>query len=140
MTNPYTSIYETIFRITMRMVGCNEVANSPELLKTSLKLFETVEKSTTATTMIFPWFPSIALIKRTVAGGRLYMIYKNIVEERKKAGRREEDALQYLLDLGDSVQEIITVSCPIQIISALFQPTDIRMHCSLWSAPSSLVR
>lgn len=38
------------------------------------------------------------------------MIIKNIVDDRKKTGRREEDALQFLLDQNDSMLDIITVS------------------------------
>lgn len=45
------------------------------------------------------------------------MLVKNIVDDRKKTGRREEDALQFLIDQGDSLLNIITVSyCPTQSI------------------------
>jgi sterol 14-demethylase len=38
------------------------------------------------------------------------MILKKIVDDRTKTGRREEDALQFLMDQGDSLMDIITVS------------------------------
>ena len=109
MTDPFVSIYEIVFQLTMRMVGCNEIANDPALLKKTLHLFETIQHSSTATTIIFPWFPSPALIKRTIAGGRLYMIMKKIVDERKKSEGREDDPLQYLIDSGDDINDIIGV-------------------------------
>ena len=109
MTDPFTSVYEIVFQLTMRMVGCTEIANDPSLLKKTLKLFETIESSTTATAIIFPSLPSPALIKRTIAGGRLYLIFKKIVDEREMSGRREDDALQHLIDIGDNVKDIIGV-------------------------------
>lgn len=38
------------------------------------------------------------------------MLIQGIVEDRKKSGRREEDALQFLIDQGDSLIDMITVS------------------------------
>ncbi|KAL9112667.1 MAG: hypothetical protein Q9187_007731 [Circinaria calcarea] len=115
MTDPFVSIFEIVFQLTIRTVGCNEIANDPALQKKILHLFETIQQSSTATTIIFPWFPSPALIKRTIAGGRLYMIMKKIVDERKKSGKREDDPLQYLIDNGDDINDIIAF-----IVGALF--------------------
>lgn len=40
----------------------------------------------------------------------MYMIFQKIVKGRKATGHREEDALQYLLDQGDDMNMIISVS------------------------------
>lgn len=45
----------------MRTVGCNEVANDRALLDKMLYLYEEVERSATATALLFPWFPSKCL-------------------------------------------------------------------------------
>jgi hypothetical protein len=37
------------------------------------------------------------------------MIFKGIIDKRAAEGRREDDALQYLIDQGDDVTKIITV-------------------------------
>jgi len=111
ITDPFDSIYDIVFQLTMRTVGCKEIAEDPVLLKKTLKYFEVVEQSATASTIIFPWAPSPAKIRRTYAGGRLFMIFKNIVDERKKTGRREDDPLQHLIDLGDNIGSILAV-CP----------------------------
>lgn len=108
-TDPFESIYLLVYQLTMRIVGCDEIANDPSLLKTTLSLFETVESSATATAVLFPWFPSPAIIKRTIAGTRLYLIFKSVIEKRIASGKRGEDPLQYLLDQGDSVASITEV-------------------------------
>ncbi|KAJ9635517.1 hypothetical protein H2199_008520 [Coniosporium tulheliwenetii] len=115
ITDPFKSIYEIVYQLTMRTVGSNEIADSPELLHKTLSLFETIAKTSTAGTIIFPWFPSPAIIKRYIAGGKLYMIMKNIMDERQRTGRRENDALQYCIDQGDSVNMVIGF-----ILGALF--------------------
>ncbi len=112
ITDPFQSIYKIVFQLTIRMVGCNDMADDPGLLKKTLRLYESIEQSATATAIIFPWFPSPAILKRTFAGGRLYMIIKRIVEERKKTGKRGDDPLQYLIDQGDSLTRIIEVCSP----------------------------
>jgi sterol 14-demethylase len=93
----------------MRIVGCDEIADDPALLATTLSLFEAVESSATATAVLFPWFPSPAIIKRTIAGTRLYLIFKSVIDKRVASGRRGDDPLQYLLDQGDGVPAIIEV-------------------------------
>jgi hypothetical protein len=110
ITDPFESIYRIVYQLTIRMVGCDDIADDPALLEKTLGLYETVEKSTTPLAIIFPWFPSFAIIRRTIAGGRLYMILNNIVEERKKTGKRGTDPLQFLIDQGDSMARIIEVS------------------------------
>ncbi|RDL36450.1 Cytochrome P450 [Venustampulla echinocandica] len=107
MTDPFVSIYEIVFQLTMRMVGCAEIANDTARLRKTLRLFETIEQSTTPTSIIFPWMPTLALFKRTIAGGRLYRLFKGIMDDRKKTGRREDDALQYLMDMGDNIKSVI---------------------------------
>lgn len=112
ITDPFQSLYKIVYQLTMRIVGCDDIADDPELLEKTLRLYETIEESATATAIIFPWFPSPAIIKRTIAGGRLYMIIKKIVEERNKTGKRGDDPLQYLIDQGDNMPRIIEVRLP----------------------------
>ncbi|TVY15052.1 Sterol 14-demethylase [Lachnellula arida] len=115
ITDPFESIYRIVYQLTMRAVACNDIADDPALLEKTLQLYETVEASATAATMLFPWFPSPSVVKRTIAGGRLYMIINGIVENRKKTGVRGDDPLQFLIDEGDDIKSIIEF-----IVGALF--------------------
>ena len=113
ITNPFESFYRLVYQLTMRTVGCSDIANDPVLLERTLQLYETIEASATAATMLFPWFPSPSVIKRTIAGGKLYMVINKIVENRKKTGIRGDDPLQFLIDGGDDVKSIIEVCCSV---------------------------
>lgn len=107
MTDPFDSIYKMVFKFTMRTVACNEIANDPALLDETLNLYETVEETATPLSIMFPWLPTPARFKRYFSGMKLYRIFNRVIEGRKKDNRRENDALQYLLDEGDGVIDII---------------------------------
>jgi hypothetical protein len=93
----------------MRTVACEDVASDPVLLEKTLGLFKQVGESATPTSIMLPRLLSPAVIKQTIAGGRLYMIFNRIVEHRKKTGERLEDPLQFLIDQGDNMKQIIGV-------------------------------
>lgn len=112
MANPFDSIYRIVYQITMRIVACNEIASDPKMLATTLKSFETLEAAVSPTFIMFPSLPTKAKLVRAWEGARLYKIFQNIIDDRKKTGRRETDALQSLMDQGDSTLQIITVSFP----------------------------
>ncbi|KAJ8112688.1 hypothetical protein OPT61_g4995 [Boeremia exigua] len=114
-TNPFDSVYRLVFRLTIRLVGAQEIAENAELLEETLHLFEYIEASSTAASIILPKFPSPAVLKRTYAGARLYMIVENIVKKRAASDEKHDDALQYLLDQGDRTHKIIQF-----IVGALF--------------------
>lgn len=115
ITNPFESIYRIVFRLTIRMVGADDIANDPVLLEQTLKHFEMIDQSATATSVMFPKFPSPAVLKRTYAGARLYMMVEKIVKQRAESGEKHDDALQYMLDQGDRMFKIIEF-----IVGALF--------------------
>jgi hypothetical protein len=63
-----------------------------------------------------------------------------IIEDRKKAGRREEDALQYLLDQGQDVREVVSVSPERTTASVKLEFGSDTIYFSLRSAHCSRVR
>lgn len=115
ITNPFESLYRIVFRLTIRLVGADEIANDPKVLEETLKLFEMIDSSATATAVMFPKFPSPAVLKRTYAGARLYMMIENIIKKRAASDEKHDDALQYLLDQGDRTFKIVEF-----IIGSLF--------------------
>jgi sterol 14-demethylase len=116
--DPFDSIYRLVFQLTMRTVACVEIASDHEMLRRVLDLFETIERTATPLSIMYNWIPWPSQIRRTYAGAKLYMIFKNIIDKRAQEGRREDDTLQYLIDQGDDVTKIITVgiSCCRHII------------------------
>ncbi|KAH8593173.1 cytochrome P450 [Bisporella sp. PMI_857] len=124
MTDPFVTIYQIVFQLTMRQVGCYELASDIKKLKHTLSLYEAIEKSTNAINVIFPWLPTPALIRRSIAGGQLYFSISGIINDRKKTGRREDDALQHLIDMGDDMNNMLQFS--IGVVFAGLQNTGIN--------------
>lgn len=145
ITDPFQSMYELVYQLTMRTVACNEIAEDPAMLKKTLRLYEEVEKAATPTVVMYPWLPSPAKLKRMWGGAQLYMIFKNIVDVRNKTSRREDDALQFLMDQGDDIRSIIGVRQSLEqktlrnlltLISVcprrpLCRPAQLRNQCRL---------
>ncbi|TQN66212.1 Obtusifoliol 14-alpha demethylase [Colletotrichum shisoi] len=115
VTNPFESLYRIVFRLTIRMVGADDIADDAQLLEQTLALFETIEASATATSVMFPKVPSPALLKRTYAGTKLYFLIEGIIKKRTASGEKHDDALQYMLDQGDRTFRIIEF-----VVGALF--------------------
>lgn len=110
VTDPFDSIYRIVYQLTMRTVAANEIANDRALLDKTLKLYESIENASTPWLIMFPHLPTPAKLQQAWSGAQLYKIFANLVEERRKTGRRDDDALQYLIDQGDDTLHIITVS------------------------------
>lgn len=115
ITNPFESLYRVVFRLTIRMVGADEIADDPQVLEETLKLFEFIDNSATATSVMFPKFPSPAVLKRSYAGTRLYFLVENIIKKRAASDEKHDDALQYMLDQGDRTFKVVEF-----IVGALF--------------------
>jgi hypothetical protein len=113
ITDPFESIYNLVFQITMRKVGCNDIANDQALLAKVLGLYDVAEKSYNPSMIIFPFALKAltpAFWKQIFAGAKLFFVFKGIVDERKKTGVKGDDTLQYLMDEGDDMGKIIGVS------------------------------
>lgn len=136
ITDPFDSVYKIVFQLTMRTVGCNEIANDLALLAKTLNFFEIIEQSSTPAGVIFPWLPTPAKLRRMYAGGNLYMIFQRIVNERKRTGTRDEDALQFMIDHGDDVRKIIGVR-PAAVIVEEPPLTNAGSSLSALSSPAN---
>jgi len=107
MTDPFDSIYRLVYQLTMRTVGCADIADSPELLRKTLAWFHLVEESTTAASTLFPRLPGVGYFQRMYGGARLYTTLKKVVDSRARTGTRVDDPLQFLIDEGDDMMHII---------------------------------
>lgn len=106
---------QMVFQLTIRAAACREVADDPALVKRVAKLYWDMEKGATPTSVLLSWLPSPARKRKQKATTELYLLFKNLLDKRIEEGRTEDDPAQYLLDEGDSVNDIITF-----ILGALF--------------------
>ena len=106
----YDSIFDIIAQMVCRTVGCNELANDAALRLKYTNLFKDLENSFSPMSILYSWLPVPGKIKRYYAGLKMYLILRKIVDNRQAKGIIENDALQYRIDQGASIQKIINVS------------------------------
>ncbi|KAJ7808618.1 cytochrome P450 [Mycena olivaceomarginata] len=105
-TDPFDTIYKTIFRLTVNTIAASSIAASPAICDALAKIFHELDQSGTPATILFPWFPGWERMQRFYLMKQFYDIMSAAIDERKKEGRNDEDPMQYLIDAGLSSLEI----------------------------------
>ncbi|KAH8978743.1 cytochrome P450 [Lactarius hatsudake] len=108
--DPFDRIPELIFQTIIRCLTCTEIADHPEIVARLRQLFDKVDRGTTPATVLFPWFPSPAMISKARATKQIYDIIVNAIKVRKQSGVSHNDNLQLFLDSGDEVSTIVAAS------------------------------
>ncbi|KAG8704821.1 hypothetical protein FRC08_002018 [Ceratobasidium sp. 394] len=113
--DPFNDIYSIVFQATIRTIGCREIADSVESCKKLEDLYWHIEKRSTPTSLLLPWFPSPARKMKMAATTEMYMWLDSIIKARQNENWRENDALQDMLDSGESTPTIVQT-----VMGALF--------------------
>ncbi|KAH6603200.1 cytochrome P450 6A1 [Trichoderma cornu-damae] len=112
--DPFVVVYELIYKMTHRTVGCHEIANDPALLKKTLGYYSKLDKSS-AVEVMFPWMPTPTKFGKMWAGTKMQMLLMDIIRSRRETGRRADDVMQMQMDKGES-----DMICSTFIIGSLF--------------------
>ncbi|KAI0107076.1 cytochrome P450 6A1 [Nemania sp. FL0031] len=107
VTDPFESFYEIVYQLTMRTVGANDIADDPKLLRHTLSIFDWFENSDSFAKVIFPWLPTVNHYMRLYYGAKLAFVFKDIIDRRNKTGKKGNDALQFLMDRGLTLTNIV---------------------------------
>lgn len=113
MIDPFVDVYRIVYMLTVRMVGPTEFVEQPELLDKTLRYFEIFESNLSTARVVIPWLPTYSYLKQLYYGGKLYATLDGVLKERKKTGRRIDDALQFLMDNDVGIVKILTCTCSI---------------------------
>jgi sterol 14-demethylase len=108
-TNPFDTIYATIFRLTISTVAASSVAANPALCGELRTIFRELDQSGTPFTILFPWFLGWERMQRFYLMKKFHTIMTTALDERRKEGPNDEDPMQYLIDAGLSSAEITQV-------------------------------
>jgi hypothetical protein len=72
----------------MRSVGCHEIADDPKLLSQTMNYMRIFGRNHTPGHIMFPWLPTLGLLRRYYAGDGIYAILDKIIRQRKKEAKR----------------------------------------------------
>ena len=118
VTNPAKTCFRIVITQGSRIVGTDEISDDPKLLGSLLHYVPILQSTSSLHLLAFPWFSyvSVAYWKRRYARRGVQSIVTPIVNRRMMKGAdRGDDALQTLIDNGDSKDYIINF-----LISMLF--------------------
>ncbi|KAI0484356.1 cytochrome P450 6A1 [Xylariaceae sp. FL0804] len=141
VTDPFESLYEVVYQLTMRTVGADDIAEDPALLRYTLAQFEYFEEAASTARVYLPWLLTPWHFIRLYRGARLAMVFQRLAEKRRATGKRGTDALQYLLDQGLGLRDIVTFQ-----ISSLYAGqlnsgiNAAHLQCFLAASPEWLTR
>lgn len=72
-------------------------------------LYDQLDVGTTPASILLPWLPTPAMIRKLWATKEVYSIISKVVRERAASGKPRNDTLQMLLDSGDEHLLIVGV-------------------------------
>jgi hypothetical protein len=90
-----------MFQVNLRSLTCREIADNPAVAADIRRQYQTLEKVTTPASVLFPWFPSWAMITKWIATIKIYYIIMQALKRRERNSVQQDDTLQMFLDLKD---------------------------------------
>lgn len=121
MLTPLYLFCQLIFQLNIRSLSCTEISEDPALVARLKKLYDTLDTGTTPATVLLPWLPTPAMIKKLWATKEIYEIVMQAINDREKSGVSRNDSLQMLLNFED--EKLVVVGVSFKILSAVFQRT-----------------
>ncbi|KAI9089392.1 cytochrome P450 [Phlyctochytrium arcticum] len=106
--DPFVDVYKLVFHLTSRMIACHEIVEDEAKLQRLTELYWDLEGGSAVLPVLFPWFPSPAKKRHEAASREMFTDIITIVEQRRASERKDhDDALQFLIDSGDSNMDIV---------------------------------
>lgn len=105
-------MHRLIYQLTHHTLGSRDIAENPVLLDQTLAIYSGID-GTSAFQVMFPWLPTVGKFRKMWGGMRLHMLFSKIIKDRRKAGTKETDAMQVMVDAGDDELQISIASTPL---------------------------
>lgn len=112
--------HQLVFQLTIRSLSSTEISDDPVRVARLKKLYDTLDNGTTPATVLLPWLPTPAMIKKLWATKDIYDIVTQAISDRESSGISRNDTLQMLLDFGD--EKLVVVGVRPGIPSVAFPP------------------
>ncbi|KAH7310821.1 cytochrome P450 [Stachybotrys elegans] len=100
--DPVNHIGVLVYRLTHRLNGTHDIANDLDLVHKTREMYKPLGESSMFD-IWFPLLPTPAKAKKVLAYSRLYWLMQGFVSDRQKTGRKENDALQLMMEQGLSM-------------------------------------
>ncbi|KAF8550961.1 cytochrome P450 [Imleria badia] len=107
--NPFNDVYNTVFRMTVRMASCRSLAEDNQCLNQLGSLYEELNTTCTALGIIAPWLPIWGASRRTKIVQEMSQIVGKFVVERSQSEALQvgEDTIDILLCDGMDILGVV---------------------------------
>lgn len=116
--DPVDTMGTLIYRLTHRMTGTHDIANSLDLVVKTREVYKPLEESSLFD-IWFPLLPTLSKLRRIWGYSRLHWLIQSFVSERRRSGRVEQDAMQLMMEqkISDPIIALVRFnpSCTRQI-------------------------
>jgi sterol 14-demethylase len=103
-----TFLSQVAFQMVMRPASF-DIADDPTLLSRLKPLVDIVDSASNTFETQIPWLPTVSSLRKILSSARIYGIIKKEIHKRKSSGIQRRDALQQMLDDGESTVHILGV-------------------------------
>jgi hypothetical protein len=114
--NPFKDVYNLVFQMTVRMTTCDELATDARSVQIVNDLYWKLEKSSTAVSLLLPWFPGAAKKNKNQATKDLYDMLSHYVDLRRNAVPNS-NAIDVLIADGEDNPAVVGVGVILQCTS-----------------------
>jgi sterol 14-demethylase len=90
-------------------LSCHELADDSQRVAQLKDLYDKLDIGTTPSTVLLPWLPTPAMLKKMWSTKKIYDIVVEAIRWRQASGITSDDTLQFLLDGGDDKLVVIGV-------------------------------
>ncbi|CAG8283799.1 unnamed protein product [Penicillium salamii] len=104
--DPCSSIHEMTFQ-TIMATGFFEISRDLSLSSEFRSLIDVVDSPANPYMTWWPWLPNMLMIRKMISVARIYLIVRKQINIRKASGVRRNDAVQHMLDDGESTIQIL---------------------------------
>lgn len=102
-----------------------DIADNPALVSRLKGHYDIIDTFLKPFSVHFPWLPGPPTVQKLWASASIYRAFKRAIQDRKNSGFRRADALQQLLDAGESDAWVARVRIAFCFSSSIFS----RIQC-----------
>ncbi|KAF8900303.1 hypothetical protein CPB84DRAFT_1847365 [Gymnopilus junonius] len=104
--DPFVEMYDLIFQMTVRVATCREIYGDRTAVIKLEKNFLNLEKTASAFSILFPWFPGPSQLGRLKSLIAIIKKFQQTAQQRRNASNVGKDGIDALIAEGDSDETI----------------------------------
>jgi len=92
----FHTVYKSVFRMTLRIMGCKEIAD--DHFEEFSKCYHILDSEFSALSIFLPWFPDVTQIKRYFARKKIFSLLDPIIQKRIDTANYADDTLSKIVE------------------------------------------